>query len=496
MTSPVTSPPAIPPNLPPATRPAIPPTAASPAASNRLTYDDDLFLRTRRVLGVAVINQTVWRLPAPLDVDALRALHRGLAEGPLQRVVRPGRLPGARARWSASTRLPDLLIGSAPVPEAYVLAWADEQAQVSLDPERGPTWALSAAPTTSGGSLLSLLTSHVVADGGMHVGAVEAAVAAAAARGAFAGGYAEGAPSSDGRRLPKEGERIRTGLVADLRDATDQARAAVGGLRRMARQGPVPPLMAQQSADRPRPAPRPDDAEPAHPPIVVVDTDASTWHRAAHAAGGTANSLLIAVCTEILLAAGAARAGMPVRVSLPVSLRQPGDLRSNATSGVSIAVDTTVTPAPERAGVVADMGQIRARSKAEFAALTSGTRVDTLGPLKPLMQMVPDAVAKRAARDGTAPLCLASNLGRLPTAFAAPLGTPASSVLMRGVTQGLTRGRLRQMRGGLDSWWSEHNGIATLAVLGLDDERLGTPAQVRAAVERVYARHRLPVRFW
>ncbi len=187
---------------------------------------------------------------------------------------------------------------------------------------------------------------------------------------------------------------------------------------------------------------------------------------------------------------------MPVRVSLPVSLREPGDLRSNATSGVSIAVDTTVTPAPERAGVIADMTQIRSRAKAEFAALTSGTRVDTLGPLKPLMQMVPDAVAKLAARDGTAPLCLASNLGRLPTAFAAPMGTPASSVLMRGVTQGLTRGRLRQMRGGLDSWWSEHNGIATLAVLGLDDARLGTPAQVRAAVESVYARHRLPVRFW
>ncbi len=484
MTSPVTSPP----NSPPTTR--------SPVTSNRLTYDDDLFLRTRRVLGVAVVNQTVWRIPAPLDVDALRALHRALAEGPLQRVVRPGRLPGARARWSASTRLPDLLIGSAPVPEPAVLAWAEQQAQVNLDPETGPTWALSAARTTSGGTVLSFVTSHVVADGGMHVGAFEAAVAGAAARGAFAGGYAEGAPSSSGRRLPKEGERIRTGLVADLRDATSQARAAVGGLRKMARQGSVPPIMAQQSADRPRPAPRPDDAELAHPPIVVVDTDASTWHRAAHAAGGTANSLLIAVCTEILLAAGAATAGMPVRVSLPVSLREPGDLRSNATSGVSIAVDTTVTPAPERAGVIADMTQIRSRAKAEFAALTSGTRVDTLGPLKPLMQMVPDAVAKMAARDGTAPLCLASNLGRLPAAFAAPMGTPASSVLMRGVTQGLTRGRLRQMRGGLDSWWSEHNGIATLAVLGLDDARLGTPAQVRAAVESVYARHRLPVRFW
>ncbi|MFC8798916.1 hypothetical protein ACFT2C_14365 [Promicromonospora sp. NPDC057138] len=463
-----------------------PATTTDPTATNRLTYDDDLFLRTRRVLGVAVVNQTIWRLPAPLDAAAVRALHRGLANGPLQRVVRPGRLPGARARWSASAVSLDPVVESTPVPDDAVLGWADRQAQANLDPENGPTWALAAAPTASGGSVLSYVTSHVVADGGMHIGALQAAVAEAT----------RAAGEAAVRRLPKEGERIRTGLVADLRDATGQARAAVGGLRKAARQGPVPPLMAQQSADRPRPEPRSDDAQPAHPPIVVVDTDASTWHRAAHAGGGTANSLLIAVCTEILLAAGAATAGMPVRVSVPVSLRRKNDLRSNATSGVSIAVDTTVTPAPERAGVVTDIGQIRASAAAEFRALTTGTRVDTLGPLKPLMQMVPDAVAKLAARDATAPLCLASNLGRLPATFAAPLGTSASSVLMRGVTQGLTRGRLRQMRGGLDSWWSEHDGVATLVVLGLDVDRLGEPGQVRAAIETVYARHGLPVRFW
>lgn len=483
-----------------------PATTTDPTTSNRLTYDDDLFLRTRRVLGVAVVNQTVWRLPAPLDAGAVHALHRGLANGPLQRVVRPGRLPGARARWSASAVSLDPVVESTPVPDDAVLTWADRQAQANLDPENGPTWALAAAPTANGGSVLSFVTSHVVADGGMHIGALQAAVATAtlaAGRAATGGAAPDGSgvtgpdgPASAVRRLPREGERIRTGLVADLRDATGQARAAVGGLRRAARQGPVPPMLAQQSADRPRPEPRIDDAQPANPPVVVVDTDASTWHRAAHSAGGTANSLLIAVCTEILLAAGAATAGMPVRVSVPVSLRGKDDLRSNATSGVSIAVDTTVTPAPERAGVVADMAQIRASASAEFRALTSGTRVDTLGPLKPLMQMVPDAVAKLAARDATAPLCLASNLGRLPATFAAPLGTSASSVLMRGVTQGLTRGRLRQMRGGLDSWWSEHDGVATLVVLGLDVDRLGEPGQVRAAVETVYARHGLPVRFW
>lgn len=116
-----------------------PVTITDPAASNRLTYDDDLFLRTRRVLGVAVVNQTVWRLPAPLDAAAVRVLHSGLADGPLQRVVRPGRLPGARARWSASTVSLDPAIESTPVPDDAVLAWADRQAQANLDPEHGPT---------------------------------------------------------------------------------------------------------------------------------------------------------------------------------------------------------------------------------------------------------------------------------------------------------------------------------------------------------------------
>lgn len=461
-------------------------TGREPVWSNRLTYHDDLLLRTGRTLGVAVVNQTVWRLPAPLDGDAVRALHHALSNGPLQRVVRPGRLPGARARWAASTALLEPAVQSAPVPEDAVLAWADRQAQVNLDPGNGPTWAIASASTASGRSLLSFVTSHVVADVGMHVGALQAAVADVAA-----GTADRPAPS---RRLPVEGERIRTGLVADLRDATGQTRAVVGGLRRATRQGPLPSLMAQQSVDRARPRAHADDAQPADPPVVVVDTDASTWHRTAHAAGGTASSLLIAVCTEILLAAGAATAGMPVHVSIPVSLRGQGDLRSNVTSGVSIAVDTTVTLPPKRAGVVTDMAQIRSRS--ELAVSTSDTRADTAGLLQPLLQMVPEVVTGRAARAAAAPMCRASNLGRLSATFAAPLGTPASGVLMREVTQGLSRGRLREMRGGLDSWWSEHGGVATLVVLGLDDDRLGEPGQLRAAVESVYTRRGLPMRFW
>src|SRR5690606_36658611 len=149
------------------------------------------------------------------------ALHRGLTKGPLQRVVRPGHLPGARARWWESGVFLPPAIETTPVRDDAVLTWADRQAQAHLDPEDGPTWALAAAPTVGGGALLSFVTSHVVADGGMHVGALQAAVAAAGFRADDPDGFVD-------RRLPREGDPIRTGLVADPPDATRPARPPGG----------------------------------------------------------------------------------------------------------------------------------------------------------------------------------------------------------------------------------------------------------------------------
>ncbi len=72
---------------------------ATVTEGNRLTLDDDLFVRAHRVLGIPVVNQTVWRFDRPLDPTEVERLDLGLREGPLARSIRRSRIPGARDSW-------------------------------------------------------------------------------------------------------------------------------------------------------------------------------------------------------------------------------------------------------------------------------------------------------------------------------------------------------------------------------------------------------------
>lgn len=446
---------------------------------NRLTYDDDLFLRARRALGIPLVNQTLWRFDAPLDEAAVEAIRVGLSTGPLARVVAPPRVPGARPRWVRSSVASALHVEPEPVPAGQVLAWADRMAAVDLDPEGGPGWALALARTEEGGGLLSYLTSHVVCDGGAHLGALIAAV--------------EGTRP---RRLPVD----EPGLLQhrrrdDLRDVAHLARRSARGLveaRRVARL-PVTGRDAQQSADLPVPPPAPDDDRAFTIPTVVVDCDADAWEETARRHGGTANTLLVALSVELVVALGRAQAGRPVRVAVPVSLRGTDDLRSNATSGVSVAVPTELV---DGVGRVTDLGAVRSALREELASLAAGTRRDPLDPLKPLLQMMPDALLRRLARGNAAPLCLASNLGRLATSYSQPTGVPATSVMMRSVTQGVTRGMMRGTRGGISTWWSRHGDVATLSVVGLDPTHVPDADVLRTATLAVLDRWGIAARPW
>ncbi|MCX6407603.1 MAG: hypothetical protein NTV28_11860 [Propionibacteriales bacterium] len=425
-----------------------------PAAAtdrNRLTLDDDLFVRAHRVLGIPVVNQTVWRFDRPLDPAGVERLDRGLREGPLARAIRTSRVPGARDTWVPSSAAGPVHVETAPLHPGEVLGWAEERAAVNLDPWSGPTWSLATARTTDGGSVLSYLTPHVVCDGGAHVAALVAAV--------DGGGLG---------RLPAEAP-VPT-VRDDVRDAARQVGLALRGgataVRAALTSSRPPRSDVQTSRDGLLGPDRPGDDAPRVPATVVVDLDARAWDEAAARHGGTSNSLLVAVAVEVLLASGRVEAGRPVRVSLPVSLRGTDDLRSNATSGVSIDVETGVE---DGVGRVVDLGAVRAQARSAYASLASGPR----DPLGPLTQLLPDPAVAVLARGVSAPLCLCSNLGQLPATFAAPLGRPATSVLMRSVTQGVTPAMLRRTRGGLTVWWARHGGTATLAVLGVDPDHLG-----------------------
>lgn len=441
---------------------------------NRLTVDDDLFVRSDRVLGIPVVNQTVWRFDHPLDPAQVERLNRGLQRGPLARSIRRSWFPGARDTWAPSSVVAPVHVETSPIRPEGVLAWAEERAAVTLDPWSGPTWSLAMATTTDGGSVLSYLAPHVVCDGGTLIAAFAAAVEA-----------------REPGQLPAPGPP--PGVRDDLRDAVRQAGLAARGMAMAAREvltsSRQPSTDVQTSRDRVATDDRPGDDDPYRPPTVVVDLDAQGWEAAAARHGGTPNSLLVAIAVEVLLASGRAEAGRPVRVSLPVSLRGTDDLRSNATSGVAIDVDTRLV---DGAGRVLDLAAVRARSRQAYTTLSTGRR----DPLGPLTQLLPDSVLSVLARHVAAPLCLASNLGELPAPFAAPLGRPATSILMRGVMQGVTPSALRRTRGGLNVWWTRHGDTVTLALLGVDPDHLGDQDELVRLVDETTSRWGLHATPW
>ena len=252
-------------------------------------------------------------------------------------------------------------------------------------------------------------------------------------------------------------------------------------------------LEAQSSEKRPLPAPQPDDDVVHEVAFAGADCPVEEWNAAVERAGGTSNTLQVAISVEVLLEAGIVRPGEPVKMSLPVSMRGEGDLRSNATSGVSIAVETELR---DGVGRVTDLAHIRERSKKEFSALFKGTRPDPIAHIAPLAQMIPDKVAKPLLKGVVTPLGLASNLGRPDPDFVAPFGVAAESIVFRGLALGATRGELRRMRGGVTSWWCEVGDTCNFGIRALDPDAVPDSERLKEIVTTVYGRWGLVPTFW
>ncbi|MFE7225713.1 hypothetical protein ACFU7D_13075 [Nocardioides sp. NPDC057577] len=462
--------------LPPASLGARP-APFTPEPTNRLTYDDEVFLRTATVIGVPVVAQSAWRFPEEIPVEAVQEVVDELAKGPLNRLVVRPRALGARSRWVPATTAEPVRLHPDRIKPDQVMAWLDTTAdEVPFDPVAGPLWAFFMAHTTDGGTVVTYNASHIVCDGGMKLGALIAAV------------RRQPLP-----RLPMTEAEAEGTRKDDRRDARTMARAAARGLRAARTAGKPPVLEAQSSEKRPLPAPQPDDDVVQEVAFAGADCPAEEWNAAVERAGGTSNALQVAISVEVLLEAGIVRPGEPVKMSLPVSMRGEGDLRSNATSGVSIAVETELR---DGVGRVTDLAHIRERSKKEFSALFKGTRPDPIAHIAPLAQMIPDKLAKPLLKGVVTPLGLASNLGRPDPDFVAPFGVAADSILFRALALGATRGELRRMRGGVTSWWSEVGATCTFGIRALDPDAIPDSERLKEIVTTVYGRWGLVPAFW
>lgn len=427
-------------------------------------------------MNVPVVNQIVWRFDEAVSAAALDEMWRNLDAGPINRTVRRAWIPGARDSWVRASRTSPLVMCERSVSPSELSRWIQQRAAVALDPLEGPVWQLAATALEGGGSAVSLVASHVVGDGGALTSAAISAL--------------RGEPEPDD---------FRSAFAADARgdvlDAVGQWRSALSGVCRVAARtarGAVMRSAARAEPGRTGPSAvsgaGPTDTGVFTPSTVVVDCPTAEWSAAARAAGGSANSLLVALALGVLRASGRVDESESVKVSLPVSTRVAGDIRANATSGASIIIDAGDSPS--------DLSTIRRKAKNAFTEMSDTSITTDFELTKPLVQLLPDAVVAFASRSATAPLCLCSNLGERGRHVRTIGDAVARSVVMRSMTQNTTVELLRRTKGGVSVWWNTSGETSTLCVTGLDPDCFASAERLRDLLAVEYERWRLTPTFW
>ncbi|MFE0748651.1 hypothetical protein [Gordonia sp. NPDC058843] len=442
----------------------------------RLTEEDAPFWLLHRALGWSVVQQMVWVFPVGIGDPALRQFNDALALGRLHRRLVDSRVPGARPYWVRASQPVPLAVDEVRIDDEQVSSWAvEELREVDLDPEAGRCWRLRAASTASGGTVLSLCTLHLVADGSARIKAVVEALAV----------------SGTGRRaVPALSTPPVAPLQADLLDSARQVAAAARGVSRVI--GRRVRRDAGATAVDPRPA-RPPLAEraPAATPVWATATvTAEAWDAVASRHGGTANSLFVAVVTGLLRAGGYTAPENTVKVGLPVSDRTgDDDERGNAVAGVTLYL----TPVPSPAS---DLRPIREASRNAFEELAIGRRA-AAAHLRPLAWLVPPhRLAGLGASDSAYPDAVASNVGVLPPELLVIGGVVASDVTVRGVAQGVDPNARHRYGDGVQAWLTRTGTDATFTVAGFDETRFVDGETLEKLLAAELSDWGLPARIW
>ncbi|QCB50289.1 hypothetical protein E5720_05390 [Rhodococcus sp. PAMC28707] len=404
--------------------------------SARLSVIDDIFLRTHRGFGIPIVLQGVWRSEEAVDHVELSAIHSNLSLGPLgRRVVTPA-VPGARRRWAPSTDSLPLEYDATPLAASEVLDWADAQGECDLDPEAGPSWRLSARSTDNGGTVLSLVCSHVVADA---AGLIEAA------RMAFTG------------IVPPE---AHARPISDVCDAAALAwrvfKAAAVAL--------VGLLLSRRARSELRDFVRASSGAIPHEVSVttaVFDIDARL-----------SNSEFISVVTEIMVTLGQHE---PVSIDVPFRSNTPG------ANGIGMA-----TVHISRTDSLAEIKNACKRAFTTPAGAPSGFPAE-------MVQLLPEraAAALTSAPGNAAALC--SNIGDLPDSVGAIGSLRASTVATRALHPHSRSARTTTI---LSAYLSTLNGTSTLSLVGTDPALISSSETLADHAHAVLTHRQLTARSW
>lgn len=416
--------------------------------------DQAAFLRLRAT-GQGSVCQCTWVYDRAVDLDELRLFNRNLGAGFLGRRIERSPVPFGRHRWVVDGRSPDIEL--APLrSRAEIGAWLDHRARIRVDPECGPTFHLGVQPLDDGGTAITLVASHCVADGLGLATAIAEAV--------------KGESRDFG--YPQAHSRSRWRAVSeDLYDAILSLPAAIRALIATLL------ILLRLAPDAKSPAATPPvaagDDHDAELPSVTLQTDAAAWDARARELCGSSNTLFIAVAARLAQRMGRVHPdGSAVTVVLPVSERAAEDDRANALTSITLDVDSIA--------VMDDMSRVRADVKSRLTSL--GEQPNEMLAGLPLIPFTPRWLVRQtediAMATGQLPVGC-SNLGNFDAVIGRIDGGEATEVSMRLAEQGVTRRRIERANGQLFCGTGTLDGSRFLTVVAYQRGAENTAASMR-----------------
>ena len=428
------------------------------AVGNQLTLWDEALVRANRATGRVQLIKCLWVYEHPVDMDAVRRFHRNFGYGMAGRRVERSPLPFGRYRWvSALGPAAPLHVNTDPLPREQISDWADQWAQVPIDPETGPGWQMAVQSFSDGVTAICLVGSHCLGDGVAALLAVGTAVAGA--------NIDIGYPPPLSRRT---GRAIAVDLRETIRGLPEIGRAARKAVKVLRAGG-------QEAAAAPKPQ-RPPVANPDElviVPAITTYVDLAEWDARAEALGGNGYSLLAAISAKLGERMGRRNPDGNVSLLIAISDRtSETDIRANAMTLVNAKVDPT--------DVTKDLSATRAILRT--ALKSAKDQPDEILELMPLTPLVPKRLVKKVAdmmiaSDDMPVVC--SNMGDLPPMLTSVDGTEAEYTSFYGVDQATPRGELEHGDGQLVVVSGRISGKIIIGIVAYQSGAENTKARLR-----------------
>jgi hypothetical protein len=435
-------------------------------SEHRLGFVDQAALELLRATGRGQLMQCVWVYEHPVHHQGIERFHRNFTATMFMRLVERSPLPFGRPRWIRPVGPPSpIRVAEHPRPREELLSWADELAELPIDPVKGPGWHLAVQPFSDGSTAVSILASHVIGDGAGGLMAIFDAISG---------------NTRDFGYEPPGARSWRQAIVSDLRQAvrdlpvTGRMAVKAAKLLRQKSQEFVPAC----DADGPVGV-----EQYVAVPSVVIFVDIADWDGRAEALGGNSYSLLAGFAAKLGEYLGRRRTSDgTVSLMIAINMREGlDDERALAMAFANASVDPTK--------VTTDLTE--SRTAVREAREKAKTEPD---PTMELLALIPWLT--RSAVKGMADLMFGysedlpvscSNLGDLPSDLARVDGTAAEYVFIRALDTDVTLGELQRSHGQLVVVSGRINGKVSISVEAYQLGAENSKTRLRELVEQTLA---------